>query len=113
MNTSNALFVNGVYEGVFAAENAEALSAELRHEVATADEEWKKIDRELVKWSVAELAAGAAVGVPLIASGSGAFLAGGLAVAGIGNLIWSYLERRGFKKRHPAAFFLDLNGGDA
>ena len=106
-------FFSGVWrtaksDELFANANAEALSAELRHEVSVAEEEWKRIDRELVRWSTAELAAGLVASGPAVASGSGAFLAGGLAVAGLGNLVWSHLERRGFTNRHPAAFLLRL-----
>ena len=92
----------------FAEENAHALSSELRHEMRVAEDEWKRIDRELVKWSATELAAGVVASGPAIASGTAGFLLGGLAVAGIGNLIWARLERRGFTKRHPAAFLLRL-----
>jgi hypothetical protein len=68
----------------FSAENAVNLSAELHEEVAKANEEWQKIDRQLLKW----------IGVA--------------AITGITGLIDSTMKRHAFRDRYPAGFFLGL-----
>lgn len=84
------------------------LSAELEDKVAEADAEWRKIDRELVRWSGAELAGGAIGLGPAIAHGGAQLAAGALAVAGIANLISSAGQRSEFKIKYPAGFFARL-----
>lgn len=90
--------------------NIVALADELGHRIAEADEEWKKIDRELLKWLSLEsgtaLAATATVG-----AGAGVWLAGGWAVAGLGQLASAWMQRSGFRRRYPASFFLELRRG--
>jgi hypothetical protein len=87
----------------FSEVNAVNLSAELREEVSKANEEWQKIDQQLMKWISAT---GARAGT-LVASGLINFVpaAAGAAVSGITSLIQSSMKRHTFKERYPAGFF--------
>ena len=87
----------------FSDENPVNLSAELREEISKANEEWQKIDQELIKWT-------GATGGALLSSGVFGFVpaASAAAVTGITGLIQSRLKRRAFKERYPAGFFLGL-----
>ena len=89
----------------FNEENAKLLAEELKQEVALAQVEWKKIDRSLLKWFGSN-AVFAAAG--LIASGHGSFLTAAVALAGAVRLGIAQHERRDFKVRHPAGFFLGV-----
>jgi len=88
--------------------NAKLLAEELNEEIIKAEEEWKQIDRNLLKWFGAELGSGIAASGPLIASGYGQFLAAAIATAGIITLGVTQSERKSFKNKYPAAFFLKL-----
>jgi hypothetical protein len=92
----------------FGEQNVQHLADELTTRVAEAEEEWKQIDRDLIKWLGGEAAAGLLASGPLIASGNAAFLAASLAVAGSTTLITSTLKRKGFPEKFPAAFFMNL-----
>ena len=92
----------------FSKTNAKLLAEELIEETIKAEEEWKQIDRNLLKWVGAELGSGIAAAGPMIASGHGQFLAAGIAIAGIINLGVTQSERKSFKNKYPAAFFLKL-----
>jgi len=83
--------------------NSLNLSAELHGEVAKANEEWQKIDQQLLKWL------GVTSGV-LISSGMVGFVpaASAAAVTGVTGLIQSRMKRSTFKERYPAGFFLGL-----
>lgn len=85
---------------------ARDMSAELSAQAAEADTEWNGIDRDLLRWSGAEIAA-AGVGV---VTGGVSWVAAGLAAAtaGVFNLAASTWQRRDFYKSMPAAFFMDL-----
>jgi hypothetical protein len=87
----------------FSAVNAVNFSAELRDEVAKANEEWRKIDEDLLKWI-------GLAGAELVASGIVGFVpaAAGAAVTGITGLIRASLKRDTFKDRYPAGFFIGL-----
>jgi len=87
----------------FSNENAVNLSAELREEVSKANEEWQKIDQQLLKWI-------GATGGAVVASGVFGFVpaASAAAVTGITGLIQSRMKRHAFKERYPAGFFLGL-----
>lgn len=87
----------------FSDENAVNLSAELREEVAKANQEWKKIDQDLLKWV-------GGAGAAIISSGVVGFVpaASSAAVAGITGLIQAQIRRSTFKERFPAGFFLGL-----
>lgn len=87
----------------FSASNAVNLAAELREEVAKANEEWRKIDEDLLKWI-------GVAGAALVTSGVVGFVpaAAGAAVTGVTGLIHSNMKRSTFKDRHPAGFFLGL-----
>jgi len=88
----------------FSEANANLLAEELKEEIIKAEEEWKQIDRNLLKWFGTELLAAG----PLIASGHGQFLAAAIAVLGITTLGATQGERKSFKNKYPAAFFLKL-----
>jgi len=92
----------------FAEQNAQHLADELEATVRTAEEEWKQIDRDLIKWLGGETAATLLSAGPLIASGQAGFLAAAAVVAGAATLTASYLQRRGFQDKYPAAFFMKL-----
>ena len=92
----------------FGGSNVQFLADELEAKVREAEEEWKQIDRDLIKWIGAETAAGFAAGRSLIESGNAEFFAAAVAVAGTANLIASTLKRKGFPDKFPAAFFMNL-----
>lgn len=95
----------------YGSQNVQFLTEELESEVAYAEEEWRQIDRDLLKWFGGESAASLLAAGPLIASGHAGFLGAAFAVAGASNLISSTLRRKGFKEKLPAAFFMDLKRG--
>lgn len=85
--------------------NGKLMAEELQSEVAKANEEWKQIDRELLKYA-GGAGAGLLTSMPMIGSGQGVFLAAASVIAGaaaIGAATW---QRQGFKDKFPAAFFL-------
>ena len=88
--------------------NAQALADELLHHINEADDEWRKINADVVKWWTGSSAGILAATPGVIAQGGGAWLAGGwaLSCAGMYGMAWS--QRRRFYKRYPAAFFLSL-----
>jgi hypothetical protein len=73
---------------------SESLARDFRDELTQAyheaEAEWGAIDRDLVKWAAPTVGAALATGVfsPLIA--------GGLAVAGLGEIIQAEMKRREF-----------------
>lgn len=96
-------------ENEFDSANALLLSEELGHEVREAEQEWKKIDTDLLKMVSAAgggtlLAAG-----PLIASGHAFFLAAAVAVSGLAPIAVSTRLRQSFPDRFPAAFFMKID----
>jgi len=93
---------------LFSEANAKLLADELNEEVRKAEEEWKQIDRNLIKWFGAELSTGLLAAGPLIASGHAAFLAAAAASAGLTTLASTRGERTSFQTKYPASFFLDL-----
>ena len=88
--------------------NVKLLADELEAAVKQAEDEWKQIDRDLIKWLGGEVATGMLAGGPLIAAGHGLFLAAAVATAGATTLIGSTMKRKGFPDKYPAAFFMDL-----
>jgi hypothetical protein len=87
--------------------NGGLLAEELEGEVARANEEWKQIDRELLR-NAGLSGAGLLTAAPLIGSGQGTFLAAAVALAGAATLGSAAWQRRGFPDKFPAAFFLRL-----
>ena len=91
----------------FSASNARALAEELQHEITLADEEWRKIDRDLAKWFGGTVAA--AVGAAAtIGTGNPGWVAAATAAVGVVELGVAWDRRREFGNRFPAGFFLDL-----
>jgi hypothetical protein len=88
--------------------NAKLLAEELNIEIMKAQEEWKQIDRDLLKWFGAELSAGFLAAGPLIASGYGAFLAAAFVASGSLTLLSAESQRRSFQDKFPAAFFMKI-----
>jgi hypothetical protein len=88
----------------FSAVNAVNFSAELRDEVARANEEWRKIDQELLKW------VGTTWGALIVSATEIGFVpaASAAAVTGVTSLIRAGMKRGTFKERFPAGFFLGL-----
>jgi hypothetical protein len=86
--------------------NVENLAAELREKVREAEEEWAKIDRELLKWfGTFGSAAGAAVAIGAVEWLPAAFAAG---VTGAAGLAVAGHQRYSFERRYPAGLFLKL-----
>lgn len=87
----------------FSGANAVNLSAELRDEIAKADDEWTKIDRDLLKWL-------GGMGAALVSSGTVGFVpaAAAASVTGATGLIQARIRRSTFKELYPAGFFLGL-----
>lgn len=92
----------------FGKQNVQYLAEELESEIRFAEEEWKQIDRDLIKWLGGEAAATLLSAGPLIASGQGEFVAAAAVTAGAATLTASYMQRRGFQSKFPAAFFMKL-----
>lgn len=88
--------------------NAKLLADELNLEIKKAEEEWKQIDRDLLKWFGAEVSAGLLAAGPLIASGYAIFLATAFAAAGSLTLLSTESQRRSFQDKFPAAFFMKI-----
>jgi hypothetical protein len=76
---------------------------ELTGAFKAAQSEWDAIDRELVKWATGKAAVAMAAGVF-----SPAFAMGGLALAGLSEIIQAEMKRREFRKRVPMSVFIDL-----
>lgn len=110
---SMRVFLRKVWKSAQASEhfdeaNAALLADELTEEVKKAEEEWKKIDRDLLKWFGAELSAGLLSAEPLISSGHASFLAAAVVSASAITFGLSKAERTAFPKRYPAAFFMNI-----
>lgn len=86
----------------FSEANAQLLADELTTEIRHAEEEWKEIDRKLVRWFGAELANTGTIWL----SGHGLFAAAAIATTGSLSIATARSERRGFQRKFPAAFFL-------
>jgi hypothetical protein len=91
--------------------NVPALAAELTAKVSEADAEWRKIDRDLLKWLGAEAAGGLLAAAPLVASGQAAFAGAAAILAGAATVTHSTMKRRAYKLEYPAGFFVDLAKG--
>lgn len=88
--------------------NVKLLADELKDEVRKAEQEWKQIDRNLLKWFGAELGTGLLAAGPLISSGHAEFLAAAIATAGTFTLASTSSQRRSFQNKFPAGFFIKL-----
>jgi hypothetical protein len=88
--------------------NAQILAEELQEKVQQAEEEWKQIDRDLIKMMGAGLIPEMLAAGPLIASGNADFLAAAGIILGATNLAVSTAKRRSFPNRFPAAFFMKI-----
>ncbi len=76
---------------------------ELTQAYGEAQAEWGAIDRDLLKWAVP------AVGGALITGFFSPVIAGGLAVAGLNEIIQAEMKRREFRKKVPMSVFIDLD----
>lgn len=93
--------------------NAILLAEELTERIRAAEQEWKEIDRDLLKIVGGTAVGGLLAAGPLIAAGHGAFLAAAVGVAGAVPLVSSTLKRRSFPDRFPAAFFMKVEENDS
>jgi hypothetical protein len=84
----------------------------LEERIRLAEQEWKEIDRDLMKIAGGVAVSGLLAAGPLIAAGHGAFLAAAATVAGAVPVINSTLKRRSFPDRFPAAFFMKIEEKD-
>jgi hypothetical protein len=100
-------------DDVFDSENAILLAEELAERIQGAEQEWKEIDRDLLKIVGGTAVGGLLAAGPLIAAGHAAFLATAVGVAGTVPLINSTLKRRSFPDRFPAAFFMKVDEDSA
>lgn len=96
-------------EETFDSVNGQLLAEELREEIAKAKDEWKKIDKDLLKIVGAEFSTGLLAAGPLIASGHAKFLAAAAVVAGATTLAGSLSKHKNFPDRFPAAFFMKID----
>lgn len=87
--------------------NGQLFAEELLSEIRKAEDEWKQIDRDLLK-NAGAAGAGLVVSAPMIGTGQGAFLAAAAAIAGLTAVASSTWQRQGFPTKYPAAFFLRL-----
>lgn len=100
------VWVDARSENPFDDSNSRLLSEELGSEIRKAEDEWKQIDRDLLK-TVGTMALGPLLaGGPLIAAGHASFLAAAVGMAGAIPLSISTMQRRSFQDRFPAAFFM-------
>ena len=93
--------------------NAILLAEELTEQIRAAEQEWKEIDRDLLKIVGGTAVGGLLAAGPLIAAGHAAFLAAAVGVAGAVPLVSSTLKRRSFPDRFPAAFFMKVEENDS
>ncbi len=100
-------------EDQFDSKNAILLAEELTGRIQDAEQEWKEIDRDLLKIVGGTAVGGLLAAGPLIAAGHAGFLAAAVGVAGAVPLINSTLKRRSFPDRFPAAFFMKIEDNDA
>lgn len=97
----------------FDSRNALLLTEELGQRVREAEEEWKKIDTDLLKIVGTAGVTGLLAAGPLIAAGHAYFLAAAAATAGAGALLNSTRQRLSFPDKFPAAFFMKVEEGEA
>jgi hypothetical protein len=85
---------------------AEPLARDFRDELtqaySEAQAEWGAIDRDLLKWAVP------AFGGALVSGVFSPVIAGGLAVAGLNEIIQAEMKKREFRKKVPMSVFIDL-----
>ena len=108
------VFLGKVWKGAstadeFDSKNAILLAEELTGRVQEAEEEWKEIDRDLLKTVGTAAVGGLLAAGPLIATGHAGFLAAAMGVAGTVSLITSTKKRRSFSDKFPAAFFMKID----
>ena len=96
-------------EDPFDETNARFLADELAEEIAKAEEEWEKIDQDLIKIIGAGITTGLVAAGPLIASGHGIFLAAAAVTGGATTLVSSTRRHKKFPDRFPAAFFMQID----
>jgi hypothetical protein len=84
---------------------ARDFSDELTQAYSDAQAEWGEIDRDLLKWAVPKLGGAAMAGGHF----SPLFAAGGVAVAGLNEIIQAELKRRAFRQKVPMSVFIDLD----
>jgi hypothetical protein len=94
-------------ENKFDSANA-LLNEELRERIREAEQEWRNIDKDLLKIlgavSILELLAAG----PLIASGHAYFLAAAVLLGAGMPVVNSTLKRRSFQDRFPVGFFMKI-----
>ncbi len=100
---------NACSEDSFDSVNAQLLADELLYEIKKAEEEWKQIDRDIIKYVGAEVAAGVLSASSPVAAGYATFLAAAAVVTGLATLTSSVAQHRGFPDKFPAAFFMKLS----
>ena len=93
-------------ENSYSEHNVQHLADELTTEITLANEEWKQINRDLVKWFGGETAA--ATGTIMTLPGQAEFLAFAYAIAAGTTFFSSTARRKGFPDKFPAAFFMKL-----
>ena len=92
--------------------NALRLAENLKDAVREARAEWVDIEAELAKFGVAAIGGGLLASGPLIANGHASWVAGSALAVTAGHSLAKHLKERGFEKRYPASFFMDLDDHD-
>lgn len=88
--------------------NTKRFASNLVEAIEDATAEWEAIKADLVKFGSAELAGGLLAAGPLIAQGHAVWVAGAALAAATGHSLTTRAKKRGFEKRYPASFFIDL-----
>jgi hypothetical protein len=93
-------------EGSYEPAAAEDLAAELQEKIREAEDEWDKIDRDLLKW----MSGIGAIAAPFVVRSGAEWIGAAIAgvTAGIGALGVAAHQRSRFAHRYPAGFFLKL-----
>src|SRR5579859_352462 len=99
-------------ENQFDSANAVLLAEELAGRIRDAQQEWEKIDKDLLNIVGKTAVGGLLAAGPLIAAGHANFLAAAVVVAGVSPLVNSTRNRRSFPDRFPAAFFMKIRDSE-
>jgi len=93
-------------EATYAPAAAENLAAEWYETIREAEEEWAKIDRDLLKW----MSGIGAIAAPFVVKSGAEWIGAAIAgiTAGAGSLAVAAHQRSTFENRYPAGFFLKL-----
>jgi hypothetical protein len=102
------LWRNSAIENKYSDENIGILKEELEHHFREAENEWKEINNDLIKWIRNEVIGIGATAHNLISQGQSYLLFGGVVISGITTAVVDWSKRHDFKLKYPTSFMLDL-----